>query len=189
MIERREELIENHLRAMGRNSTYYNHSCYGDDPSYLRTYPLPYIVSSPSSNLLWKPIRYTKGGTKKEISEWESYCSVQLNEITCDFMYSNPNGKFNLSVPEFRLEGKNGNEGMNYDQWFEKMRDKALNEKKDYNAIPNQLRKKDWSSNAAKASAVLKVFIERKTRKKLRVSIKFTVQENDKKNIKFPLTW
>ena len=46
--------------------------------------------------------------------------AVQLSEVTCDFMYSNPNGKFNLSVPEFKLEKNNGNEGLTYDQWFEK---------------------------------------------------------------------
>ena len=86
-------------------------------------------------------------------------------------MYSNPNGKFNLSVPEFRLE-KSGTEGMNYDQWFEKERQKGA-ARNDYDSIPQQLRKKDWSSNAGKTPAVLKVFIERKTRKKLRVSIKF----------------
>ena len=56
---------------------------------------------------------------------WKNFCSVQLSEVTCDFMYSNPNGKFNLSVPEFRLEGKSGNEGMTYDQWYDKERNKA----------------------------------------------------------------
>ena len=55
--------------------------------------------------------------------------------------------------------------------------------------MPAQLRTKDWSSNAGKTPAVLKVLIERKTRKKLRVSIKFTVKADGRENVKFPKTW
>ena len=35
---------------------------------------------------------------------------------------------------------------------------------------------------------MLKVFIERKTRKTVKVGIKFHVKDNDKKNVIFPLT-
>lgn len=43
--------------------------------------------------------------------------TVILEEVSCEFMYSNPNGLFNLSVPEKCWRNPTNYQQMNYSNW------------------------------------------------------------------------
>ena len=45
--------------------------------------------------------------------------TVTLNQITCKYAWSHPNGNFNLTCPELKLKQPGNFSGVNYFKWCE----------------------------------------------------------------------
>lgn len=53
-----------------------------------------------------------------QLAEYEDdFCKVQLLEVPCEFMFSNPTGAYNLSVPEKLLHNSSTYTYMSYQQF------------------------------------------------------------------------
>lgn len=55
-------------------------------------------------------------------------------------------------------------------------------------AVDEEIMTKNWASDHATASTILKVMIKSKASKMIRVGVKLSVADNEKKNVNLPLT-
>jgi len=100
-------------------------------------------------------------------------------------MYSNPNGLFNLTVPDKKFRNSNYQQ-LTYAQWKLAQLREAANAGEDVG--DEEIITKDWEKDALTSSAILKVNVKSKANMMIRVGIKFSVEDNEKKNVEFPLT-
>ena len=116
--------------------------------------------------------------------------TVTLEQVSCEFMYSNPTGLFNLSAPEKMSKAPVGYNTISYQSWkMQQLRDR-YNEAEEGAELPSQddVVTKTWVVDKARAPCILRVMTKSKASKMVRVSIKLTVADNEKKNVVFPIS-
>ena len=112
---------------------------------------------------------------------------VTLEEVSCEFMYSNPNSMFNLSVPEKMWRNPSNYQQMGYQSWkIAQLRAAATEGSSE--AFTDDILIKSWQSDKSRAPTILKVMIKSKAAKMVRVGITLTVADNESKNVNFPIT-
>ena len=102
-------------------------------------------------------------------------------------MYSNPNGMFNLSVPEKMWRNPSNYQQMSYQSW-KIAQLKAAAQEGNEEAFTEDILVKQWQQDKQRAPTILKVMTKSKAAKMVRVGIKLTVADNASKNVNFPLT-
>lgn len=113
--------------------------------------------------------------------------TVVLEEVSCEFMYSNPNGMFNLSIPEKMWRNPSNYQQMSYQSW-KIAQLKAAAQEGNGEAFDEEILTKQWLQEKRRAPTILKVMTKSKAAKMVRVGIKLTVADNASKNVNFPLT-
>jgi len=104
LIEEQKVKIE----ALGEGSFegYSNQSLYNQVADVIPTYPPAYIVG---------PTIFES--SRVIMTKDTEFATVILEEVSCEFMYSNPNGMFNLSVPEKMWRNTSNYQQMSYQSW------------------------------------------------------------------------
>ena len=112
--------------------------------------------------------------------------SVSLEEFTAEYMYSNPQGIFNLSCPEKAWRTPQYT-NLTYTSFRIKQL-KEIQEATGQEFSADDLLYRTWGEDAGQAPTVLKVLVKSKAPRMIRVGIKLAVADNASKNVNLPLT-
>ena len=111
---------------------------------------------------------------------------VTVEEVSCEYMYSNPDGMFNLSIPEKMYRNTSNYQNISYQSWkIGQLKAKAA-EGEAVNA--DEIVFKNWLSDRAIGSTLLKVMIKNKASRMMRISLKLSVADDEAKNVVFPIS-
>ena len=114
--------------------------------------------------------------------------TITIEEISCEYMYSNPEGRFNLSMPEKMWRNPVNYQQMGYKSW------KLIQLRADPEASSSgepamdQIIHKNWETDKSRNPTILRVMAKSKAARMIRVGIKLRVADNEKKNVNFPIT-
>ena len=101
-------------------------------------------------------------------------------------MYSNPQGLFNLSVPEKQYRMQNYQNVSYLSYRINQLKQKSQETGVQYST--DDIPYRQWSQDSATAATVLKVMARSKAPRMIRVSIKLSVADNPAKNVNLPTT-
>ena len=134
----------------------------------IKHYPPQYIVGK----------QVGEDGNVLETFENESVL-VQLVEVTCEYIFSNPNGNFNLSLPDKLMRTKNYT-NISYVQY-------KLLLAKNAGLQPQPYETRDWAHDHIEGAVILKLLVQSKISSSLKVSVVVS-NENDQPNVFLPET-
>lgn len=114
--------------------------------------------------------------------------TVQLLEVTNEWMYSNPTGLFNLSAADKAMRTGGGFQQMTYEQ-FKNIQEGAQTQTEEQPAENAEQEPTIDLQNALKRGAVLlKVQLLSRCDKMRKVYVTLKVEDNERKNVNFPLS-
>lgn len=110
--------------------------------------------------------------------------TITLEEVTCEYMYSNPMGLFNLSLPDKLWRDPKTYRQQGFTAW------KILNmtDEERANGAADQIKTKDWDVSRLEGAVILRVVAKSKATKMTRVGIRLTVADDADKNVNFPIS-
>lgn len=112
--------------------------------------------------------------------------TVTLEEVSSEYMYSNPQGMFNLSVPDKMWRTPQYTQ-ISYPTYKSaELKQKA--EETGAEISVDDVVFRSWQQDKSQASTILKVMAKSKAPRMIRVGIKLSVADNGNKNVNFPLT-
>jgi len=150
----------------------------GEVEGILTAYPPPYLVGEIPADSTPKVI----------LTEETDLVTVTLQEISAEVMFSNPDGLFNLSVPNMLWRNPNTYVQMNYKS-FKIMAMRMAGTFTGPSAEADKfIVTRTWADHVKTAPTILAVMIKNKAQRITRVSIKLHVADNEKKNVEFPIT-
>ena len=125
-------------------------------------------------------------GEDRELARYEDDCVVvTVQEICCEFMYSNPTGLFNLSLPEKLMRTKNYT-FISYQQFKEFTQKTAATDTEGTNdstdTDASQIITRDWSSHKELSPVLVLLQVKNKQSKMIKVEAGFSLK-GDKPNI------
>lgn len=153
---------------------YIEQTLYPQVPEIIPSYPPAYIVGLTDH-----------GSARVVYTKDTELATITLEEVPCEYMFSNPQGLYNLSVadkmcrnPQYTSTG--------YKSWkIEQLKQAAV---EGYTPSMDEIVTKDWLADKSAGFSILKCMIKSKSPKMIRVSIKFSVADNENKNVVFPMT-
>ena len=152
-----------------------DHTLFNVVDDVLASYPPSYIVGpttvDPSKTILEKDTEFA---------------TISLVEVACEYMYSNPQGQFNLSVPEKMWRNPLNYSQMSYKSWKVAELRKAHTADNMTPITDEDILLRNWKTDCFKGPTILKVMIKSKAQKMIRVGVKLTVADNENKNVIFP---
>mmetsp|Transcript_7041 Transcript_7041/g.9808 ORF Transcript_7041/g.9808 Transcript_7041/m.9808 type:complete len:323 (+) Transcript_7041:3325-4293(+) len=144
----------------------------------LPVYPPAYLVGAVSSSATPQVI----------LTEENELVSVSLEEVSVDYMYSNPEGLYNLSVPHMMWRNPATYVQMSYQSWKIMQMRTAGTFSGPSSEAQELIKCRDWIKDAAPAPTILSIKLKNKAKRMTRVSIKLSVADNERKNVNFPIT-
>ena len=140
------------VNAMGDSEYvgYKNHTLYPVVPDVLPSYPPSYIVG---------PTIFDSG--RVIMTKDTEFATITIEEVSCEYMYSNPNGMFNLSTPEKMWRNPSNYQQMGYQSW-KIAQLKAAAQEGSAEAFNEDIVVKNWQTEKSRAPAILKVMLKSK---------------------------
>ena len=114
--------------------------------------------------------------------------TVRLVEVMCDYVYSNPDGQYNLSVANKLLKQRNY-QTVSYKSWKtteEKKKLEDAGEKTE--GVEIDIKTKSFDKDGIKGPCLLKVIFNTKAKCLTTVKVTFTIADDENKNVRLPLT-
>jgi len=112
---------------------------------------------------------------------------VTLEEVTIDYMYSNPEGQFNLSVPHKMRKNANF-----VSESYHSYRIMQMRTNEGFTGPKAQamdlIKCKTWDTDKKSGPAMLTLNIKNKANLQTRCTIRLFVDDNERKNVVFPCT-
>lgn len=163
------------LDSAGENAFagFWDHSLHKDDSSVLVSYPPAYLVG-PICPEVAPNVLLTKD---------HELAKVAIEEVTCEYMYSNPQGLFNMSLPDKMWRDPKSYRQLGYTSW----KIQNLTDEERAQGGADQIRTKVWDIQRLEAPVLLRVMVKSKATRMCRVGIKLTVADNERKNVRFPI--
>ena len=173
-----DEKVSEQMAKRGESAFagYKEHCLASDVPAVLVSSPPTYLVGN-------------CGDEEKEILTAETeMATVRLVEVVCDYVYSNPDGQFNLSAANKLLKQKNY-QTISYKNWKtaeEKKKLEDAGEKTD--DVEIDIKTKSFTDDGKKGACLLKVVMSSKAKSLNTVKVTFTIADDENKNVRLPLT-
>lgn len=139
------------------------------------SYPPAYIVGPTAAE---EPVKVI-------LEKDTEHATVTLVEVSVEYMYSNPQGVFNLSAPE-KMWRTPQYSNISYNSW--KLQELRKEQPQNTEVSTEEIVSKNWKADRLVAPTILKVMIKSKASKMIRVGVKLSVADNEKKNVVFPIT-
>lgn len=157
---------------------YLDQTLHGEIEGILTSYPPPYLVGAVKAGAIPRVIH----------TEETDLATVTLEEVTTEFMYSNPDNLFNLSLPEIQWRNPSTFANMSYRSW----KVLAMRTAGTFTGPGTEADKfiitRPWADHKREAPTVLAIMIKSKSKSMARVSLKLSVANNSNKNVHFPIT-
>lgn len=113
--------------------------------------------------------------------------TVTIEEVSTEYMYSNPQELFNLSCPNKMWRNPVNYQQISYPTWkMASLRQRQLETGQEF--TEDDIIYKDWKQDSKMAVTILRVLIRSKARGMTRVGITFSIQDNENKNVNLPIT-
>ena len=106
-VQEQEEQLAKESVGTSEFVGYLEHTLVGQEEGILKAYPPPYLVGAPKPGVANRVL----------LTEETELATVTLEEVTTEFMFSNPNQIFNLSLPDLQWRNTTTFSNMGYRAW------------------------------------------------------------------------
>mmetsp|Transcript_389 Transcript_389/g.526 ORF Transcript_389/g.526 Transcript_389/m.526 type:complete len:219 (-) Transcript_389:276-932(-) len=151
-----------------------DHTLLKDDSSVIASYPPTYLVGPIASEVEPKVL----------LTKDTELATITIEEVTCEYMYSNPQGLFNLSLPDKMWRDPKTYRQLGYTSW----KIATMSDEERADGAADRICVKEWETSKLEAPVVLRVMFKSKATKMCRVGITLSVADNASKNVSFPLS-
>lgn len=164
------------LEQSGENAFagYWDHTLHKTDETVIASYPPVYLVGPIVPGVAPKVL----------LTKDTDLATVSIEEVTCEYMYSNPQGLFNLTLPDKMWRDPKTYRQLGYTSW----KIANLSDEERASGAVDSIRTKEWDAQRLEAPVVLRVMVKSKATKMCRVAINLSVADDENKNVRFPIS-